>query len=321
MAAQQDDPRESSRPMVSSERLRRQVSHVRFLANMLRERGPGAPPIDCHRQLEPLLPLDLAWEQERRLYADLMLEAVGRLSPADLADLAEPLREIAGRVPFIEPKGRHGRVFPHDHPLGRHLRTQRRGRHNSRRVGPAAVLLAFDAASNWIVARRACVMQWLCDRGDQRYLLSPGAIPRLERLATAVESLAGLKYCPPAWGRPPLGRWRAVVHDLVMKFDVGSACIRSTLHPGEVVQVDLLAPRLSPSRLDIERNRILVGYGKAWLERAAGRRGESLRIATLAASWDEVGVPTFRVALESWRRADRIEMALRRVAPLAYRAA
>lgn len=248
------------------------MAHLRFLATLLRERGPAAPSIDCRRQLEPLLPLDLPPELEARLYADLS-------------------GGTTERVPFPD------------------------------RPEPPSALRAIDGRYISVTSRKALVMQWLCNRDDRRFVLSIAAAPRLDRFAAAIESLGGLERQLPAWGRPPLGAWLGIAHDLVMKFDVGSVHIRDCLGPREIVRVDLLTAELSPSRLGIERNRILAGYLKAWLEKAAGRRGDSLRIGQLEAAWDEVGTPSCHVTLETWRRADRIAVTLRRVAPLTYRAA
>lgn len=302
------------------EKLACQVSHLRFLARQIVERGALAPPLDAHRHLQPVLPFYLTKEGERRLVVTLLEEAAGHRREARDDEDARALESVIPLVGTVSMKNcTEHRAKPQFQSIMSRISSQRRGPHSTRQTGPADMLFASAVLRpDFQPERERIILQWVSWSRDERFALGIAAAPRLEHLAEVVERMAGVGPCPPRLGRQPPGRWRNIVHGLVMKLDVSSECIVARMSPGDSMEVDFVAGGIRPDRFDLERDRNLIDRCGEFLDREVARLGEKLRIAKLAIRLSPRGNPVYEVQLEAWASGDRIESRRLRVGPLTY---
>lgn len=302
------------------ERLSCEVSHLRFLARQIVDRGTDSPPLDVQRQLQPMLPFTLTKEGERRLIVTLLEEAASE----KLAGLDDEAAEVLMKaVPLVHAHGDRSiaeiRRDPAFKAIYDRLESRRRGSHALRWVGPPEMLFAADAIyAKWQEGRQRRIMQWVSWCRDQRYALGPGSVARLDHLADVVERIAGIDSCLPRLGRAPPGKWRSVVHGLVMKVDVSSEFIVARMSEEDRMEMDFITRRIHPPEFDFERDRILLERCGEYLRQAAARLGETLRVARLSMRLLPDRRPMFEVTLEAWASGDRIEARMRATAPLTY---
>jgi hypothetical protein len=286
----------------------RLAEHLRAVSAWLETRGPGSAPIRL-QWLQPLpyaprLPAPFLCRLEQALYD----AAVDQIDGAD----ADEQRRVALDLRARPAKRSSDEWEQQRRQAAGYAPRRRLSIHRSTRCGPlwarlVILNLVYREGPQFAPLLEECVL----DPATGLTLLDAAAARRLDRFTDVLERCAGIGRQRPVWRRRAPGRWKEVVHALVMQLDVsndGLAQAAAALG-ARVVTLDLLAPRIAPALPEPDRHERLRSILAATLERACARLGQPLSAATVAMRTPRGDEPTrYRVSLvcdaAGWRSVD-----------------
>jgi len=297
----------------------RLAEHLRAASAWIDARGAGSPPIRL-QWLQPVpyrprLPAPFL----RRLGQALFDAAIDQIEGDD----ADEQRRVA-----LDLRARPATNYSTDewrqqHRLAAAYAPRRRLTiHRSTRRGPLWARLAMLNLVHGEAAQFAPLLEASAvDPATGLARLDAAGARRLDRFAEVLERCAGLGRQRPFWRRRAPGRWKDVVHALVMQLDAaGGGLAQAAAAAGaRTVTLDLLAPGIAPVLPEPHRHERLRAILAATLERACARLGQPLSAATVALRMPRGDEPyRYRVSLvcdaAGWRSVDDRE----RVGPPTY---
>jgi hypothetical protein len=292
----------------ATERATRLASHLRRLAQMLRERAADAPPLPAQTQLWLMHLIG----DSRKLFLEWLRFIAQDRAGALSSDTAALIERTIGLLDSDEPLGGFR------DPLPPRKRTAVHNSHWKHTEPEIAVALHAQHCSPYSLYEAAA--WWLSDPACRRQMLTRASADRAEQLAALIEQVHGLPPCPPRWGPRPAGPWKGVIHSLVMHCSSTGWPWHAYAREHNVpVRLDVLAHTVEPAAAEACCEWHPGDSALGLLERASRRLGESLRHASIEFLPSPEGQERYRVTLETLETGIGTEFVLEHCGAMRYR--
>jgi len=292
------------------ERALRLASHLRRLAQMLRERGADAPPLPAQSHLW-LMHL-IGGSRELKLFLTWL-----RFIDQDRTGImSNETAALVSRTIGLLERGENPGDF-HD-PVPSSKRT---GVHNSHwRLTEVETAVALYAQLRGSYGLYHAAAWWLSDLACGPHKLTSASAEHAEQLAALIEETFDLPPCPPRWGPRPAGPWKGVIHSLVMHCSSAGWPWHAYARTHHVpVRLDVLAGTVEPAAAEACCEWHPGDSALRLLEKASRRLGESLRQACIEFLPSPEGRERYRVTLEVLESGIGTECLLEHCGAMRYR--